>query len=590
MADIVHGRDDLTASAAAPSATAKKPAGPTTALGERPPRTDVGTLVLHWATAIAFTVSLFTGIRIAADALSAPVSKWLSPILPQGEIWTWHFLAGLTLFFCAAAYLIYVRRSGLAARNALKKTRVMAMPVANKMRFGGLNVALHWAAYAIIVTMTVTGVILYFGFGGWFVTIHSYVAFIGLAYIFIHILAHYLFGGWWQIFRVFRPAKLVLTEAVKPKPLLIAAAVAVVFTAGVAATDWATRDTLVITKIEGEPKLDGILDEAIWGKARPVTIHTQQGANLGGSGESTVEVRAVHNGDTVFFAFKWSDPTRSLRRLPMIKKEDGWHVVDDRAARMDVVDFYEDKLSVIFSDKPSLGGAGVANLGPQPLPADKPKPLNERGFHFTTDGSYVDMWQWKASRGGMLGRVDDQYIGPPYEPSKDDAAYMARYQGGYWNDPGKAIYSYNYKFYKKDYTGPVEVVKLPKDWKKTLAQLGKFDLDPNSSDDENSRWNMLEDEVQPYSKEVDATIPVGTVMPGVLIAGKYEGDRGDLVGGSRWKDGYWTLETARKLRTGSKYDKDFVAGKDIYMWVAVFDHTQTRHTRHPRPVRIVTQE
>src|SRR4029077_16339122 len=100
---------------------------------DKPPRTDVGTLVLHWATAIAFLVSLFTGIRIAADALSAPVSKWLSPILPQGEIWTFHFYAGLTLFFCAAAYLIYMRRSGLANRNALKKTRVMVMPVASKM-------------------------------------------------------------------------------------------------------------------------------------------------------------------------------------------------------------------------------------------------------------------------------------------------------------------------------------------------------------------------------------------------------------------------------------------------------------------------
>lgn len=590
MADIVHGRDDLTASATARSAAAKKPAGPATALGEKPPRTDVGTLVLHWATAIAFIVSLFTGIRIAADALSAPVSKWLSPILPQGEIWTWHFLSGLTLFFCAAAYLIYMRRSGLAARNALKKTRVMAMPVANKMRFGGLNVALHWAAYAIIVTMTVTGVILYFGFGGWFVTIHSYMAFIGLAYIFIHILAHYLFGGWWQIFRVFRPAKLVLTEAVKPKPLLIAAAVGVLVTAAVAATDWATRDTLIIIKVDGEPKLDGILDEAMWNKARPVTIHTQQGANLADSGESTVEVRAVHNGDKVFFAFKWNDPTRSLRRVPMIKKEDGWHVLDARTGRNDVVDFYEDKLSIIFSDKPALGGAGVANLGPQPLPADKPKPLNERGFHFTTDGSYIDMWQWKASRGGMLGRVDDQYIGPPRDVSADEAAYKARYQGGYWNDPGRAYYSYNYKGFAKDYQGPVEVVRLPKDWKRTQDRLGKFNLDPNSSDDENGRWNMPMDDTEAYTKEADAKIPVGTVMPGVLIAGNYEGDRADLVGGSRWKDGYWTLELARKLKTGSKYDKDFVAGKDMYMWVAVFDHTQTRHTRHARPVRIVTQE
>ena len=590
MTDIAHPRDGHSTTSA-PAARPKVAKAPPQALpSERPPRTDVGTLTLHWVTAIAFVVSLFTGIRIAADALNAPFSKWLNPILPQGEIWTWHFLAGLSLFFAASTYLVYVRRSGLSNRNALKKTRVMVMPVASKLRFGALNVALHWAAYLIIVVMTVTGVFLYLGHGGWIVSVHSYTAFIGLTYIAVHVVAHYLFGGWWQVFRVFRPARLVWTEAVKPKPVLIAVGVGALVIAGIAAADWATRDTLVVTRVEGEPKLDGVLDDAIWTKARPVTIRTQQGENFGGPGESTVEVRAVHNGDKVFFAFRWTDPTRSLRRLPMIKKEDGWHVIDPRAGRMDVVDFYEDKLSIIFSDKPALGGAGVANLGPQPLPADKPKPLNERGFHFTTDGSYVDMWQWKASRGGMLGRVDDQFIGPPYEPSADDKVYKARYQGGYWNDPGRTIYSYNFKFIPKDYQGPVEVVKLPKDWKKTQDQLGKISFDPNTSDDESSRWNMFEDEVIPYSKEEDAKIPVGTVMPGVLISGKYEGDRGDLIGGSRWRDGYWTLEVARKLKTGSKYDKDFVPGRDLYMWVAAFDHVQTRHTRHARPVRIITQE
>ena|SRR5215217_3439092 len=591
MADIVHARDGLPSAGTARLKSAPKPAHAEGTSGAAPPRTDVGTLVLHWTTAIAFTVSLFTGIRIAADALYAPVSKWLSPILPQGQIWTWHFLAGLTLFFCAASYLIYMRRSALANRNALKKTRVMVMPVASKMRYGGLNVLLHWAAYLIIGIMTVTGIFLYLGHGGWLVQIHSYVAFIGLAYIFVHALAHYLYGGWWQVFRIFRPAKLVLTQAVKPKPLLIAVGAAIVVTAAVAATDWATRDTLIIAKVDGVPKLDGVLDEPLWNKARPVTIHTQQGENFaGGSGETTVEVRAVHNGDKVFFAVKWADPTRSLRRLPMIKKEDGWYLFDKRASRMDVVGFYEDKLAILFSDTADLGGSGVSNLGPSPLPADKPRPLNERGFHFTNDGSIKDLWQWKASRGGMLGRVDDQFMGPPYEPSKDDAAYMARYQGGYWNDPGRTIYSYNFKFFKKDYEGPVEVVKLPKDWKKTQDQLGKISFDPNTSDDENSRWNMFEDEVQPYSKEEDAKIPVGTVMPGVLISGKYEGDRGDLLGGARWKDGFWTLEIERKLKTGSKYDKDFVPTKNLYMWVAAYDHVQTRHTRHARPVRIVTQE
>jgi len=96
MADIA-ARDGLPAASAARPTIAARAAGHVGERTDKPPRTDVGTLVLHWATAIAFLVSLFTGIRIAADALHAPVSKWLSPVLPQGQIWTWHFLAGLTL-------------------------------------------------------------------------------------------------------------------------------------------------------------------------------------------------------------------------------------------------------------------------------------------------------------------------------------------------------------------------------------------------------------------------------------------------------------------------------------------------------------
>jgi len=46
-----------------------------------------------------------------------------------------------------------------------------------------------------------------------------------------------------------------------------------------------------------------------------------------------------------------------------------------------------------------------------------------------------------------------------------------------------------------------------------------------------------------------------------------------------------TPAAAGRHDTGSKYDQPFVPGR-----VAVFDHTQTRHTRHPRPVRITVEE
>jgi hypothetical protein len=282
-----------------------------------------------------------------------------------------------------------------------------------------------------------------------------------------------------------------------------------------------------------------------------------------------------------------------MRRIPLIKREDGWHILQgshDRADRADVNDFYEDKLAVGITTTPTFGGGGSSYLGAKPL-GDKAAPLHARGYHYTTDGTLVDVWQWKASRGGHLGFVDDQYFAEPREMTPAEAAGKARYQAGYWNDPGRAFYSYNYKGQPPGgYRGTVEVVRLPIDVQKTVKELGKFDLNPDSVDEEGSKWWLFEKETVPYSKELDARIPVGTVIPGVLIMGDYEGDRSQIRGAARWKDGYWTLEMSRDLKTGSKFDHDFAPGRDLYMWLNVFDHTQTRHTRHQRPIRIVVKE
>src|SRR5437016_1571502 len=165
-----------------------------------PPRSDVGTVVLHWTVTIAFLVTLFTGIRIATFGSVVPrFSQWLAPILPQGEMWTWHFFAGLALFFCASAYLLYMMRGGLGPRNALKRLRALLMPTAPKMRWRAVNVGLHWFVYALILLQTITGVILYLGYGGWWIWVHSIAAVIGLAYIFLHVVTHYFYGGWWQL-------------------------------------------------------------------------------------------------------------------------------------------------------------------------------------------------------------------------------------------------------------------------------------------------------------------------------------------------------------------------------------------------------
>jgi hypothetical protein len=592
MVDIVHARDEHPASGSKPAmgdrdagsgATKRRPQ-------DAPPRSDVGTIILHWATAVALITCLLTGLRVGTFGWVSPrFDMWLSPILPQGELWTWHFFSGLGLFFCASAYLIYVYRGGLTPRNALKKLRIMLIPTAGRMRWDAINVALHWVAYVLIVIMTATGILNYLGFGGWWVWIHAVTALVAFGYIFLHVLTHYLYGGWWQLFRLFRPAELVITKAARSYPLLLGTAVGLATMAAMAGIDWTSRDTLVVAHVNGAPKIDGVLDDPVWTMARPVTVRTEQGANLGGTGESLVEIRAVHDGSKIYFAFRWEDPTRSMKRTPLIKQADGWHMLASRSDVADVYDFYEDKLAIGFSRSPTFGSGESTYMGTDPLPG-LPKPLHGFGYHYVAEGNVMDVWQWKASRGGHLGRVDDQYFDTPREPLPDEAAGKARYQAGYWNDPGRAFYSYNYKSEPPGgYRGPVGIYRLPKDWKAMVAALGSNRLDPTTSDDEGSHWWMTEEESVPYSPEADAAIPVGTVMPGVLISGDYEGDRADIHGAAKWKDGHWHLETVRALRTGSKYDQDFIPGQDLYMWVNVFDHTQIRHTRHMRPVRIVTQ-
>jgi len=554
------------------------------------PRSDAGTVLLHWLSAVTLLVSLLTGIRIASDNPEAIVSRWLTPILPQGEIWTWHFLAGLALFFCGTSYLLYMRRSALSRRTAPKRLKVLLLPAAFKLKLAALNVALHWMLYCLVLVLTGTGIALYIGYGNWLIYIHSTAAFLTLGYIPVHVLSHYLMGGIWQLLRIVRPVPLVLTRTMRSRPLLLGTAGGISMVAAIAATDWTTRDTLVMRRVPAAPDPGLLLDDPVWRTAGPVRVRTSQGINLGGTGESLVEIRALHDGARAYFAFRWEDPSRSVRRLPLVKRADGWHHIGNNPYIDDVTDFYEDKFAVIFSTSAAFGSGGIAHFGHKPI-ADMPGSRNGRGLHYT-DGHMVDMWQWKPSRGGLNGHVDDMYIGPPREPTPKEVEMVNRYQAGYWGDPGDTPYTYNFALLKpSEYNyGPVPILRLPKDLDAVTKAMGKWNPEEGGTVEEGSKWWMFPEESVPYSPEEDAKIPVGTIIPSVLITGKREGDRYNVRGEARWVDGHWILIGSRDLKTGSKYDQDFVPGKDLYMWVAVFDHTQTRHTRHTRPVKIVTEE
>jgi hypothetical protein len=478
--------------------------------------------------------------------------------------------------------------------------------------------------------------------------VHWYAAWMVPGFALLHILIHVRIGGVSQLLRIFRPERLppppprlnavelltLLTEktsatarksmnapaaqlpsdqplqgdrprrrevqgtvrnasrrrngTLQANPFVVATAIAITGASAVVATDWLAVDSLQVHRIANmdAPILDGDTSDPVWHSVQPFSLMTNQGGNFDGRGESRVEIRAVHDGTWAYFLFTWEDPTRSLKQLPLIKRIDGWHLLHDGYERGDERAFNEDKFAVLLTTSDvDLAGDRTFHASPQPIPG-APATMTGRGLHFTTTDTYVDVWQWKATSSGPTGWMDDDHFGPPLQPTPMQANNAVPYRGGFAPDPGTANYSNNFErpTEASDSDAFVAPRRLPRDLTATLSRMGQLSLDANVGESDGARWFMTEAETLPYVQEVDRLIPIGTVIPGVIISGDFSGDRADVRCAARWASGHWSLEVARRLDTGSEFDVPIKTG--VFMRVAAFDHSQIQHTRHVRPIRL----
>jgi ethylbenzene dehydrogenase len=372
-------------------------------------------------------------------------------------------------------------------------------------------------------------------------------------------------------------------------PFVVAAAVAITGASIIVATDRLAVDQLQIHRIASveAPVLDGDTSDRAWRNVQPFSVMTSQGGNFDGKGETKIDIRAVHDGTWAYFLFTWEDPTRSLKQLPLIKEIDGWHLLQNGHETGDEHDYNEDKFSVLLTTLDvTLAGDRTFHASPHPIP-DAPATMTGRGLHFTmSEGVYADVWQWKATSGGPTGWMDDDHFGPPLDPTPMQVSNVVPYKGGFSPDPGVANYTENFVIGTAAVGGDRMITprRLPKSLAATTAAMGEIDIDPNHGESDGARWFMTEAESVPYSPEQDARVPVGTVIPGVVVAGDFSGDRADVRCAARWASGHWALEVARRLDTNSRYDIPLQTG--VFMRVAAFDHNQIRHTRHVRPIRL----
>lgn len=533
-------------------------------------RSDLPTVILHWFLALTLVVSLATGLQVSASSPDALWSQKLRRMLPQGAVLSWHLYSAAALCFGAIAYFSFVWRAGVFARVRPYISSLTAPR--HNARWHGINRALYWVAFGCIGIEAITGSMLYFTPGllarQMVSAVHHWAAWLLIAYTMMHVLAQFVLGGTRQILKILTPRIAYLGAGI------FALGISAVVIAVILPVNRAWIEPLTFARVTEAPVIDGDPGDTVWQKAVPVEIHTTDGMNLPG-GEVTVRIRAMHDDAYAYLLFEWRDSTRSQKHLPLLKTADGWKVLENQYSSQDEVDFYEDKFAVMLSTSAEIGG-GATQLGPNPLPG-KPGSPHQRGLHYTTDGRIVDVWHWKSVRTGPLKQMDDNYFGPPLPPSGKAGE---RYTGGYTQDP-KEGGGFDQNWIKRDRSPFVTPKRLPKELDKVQARFAGDKLDPKRSD--LGQWWMALEETVPYTPELDR-YPVGTIIPSVIIDKPFAGDRGDVTAVGVWKDGWWRLEVTRKLNTQSEFDLPITSG--IYLWVAVFDHNQTRHSRHLHPVRI----
>ena len=544
---------------------------------DRPkPRADTPTVLLHWTLFLVLLGSLATGFRISADRLDGGWASALVAVLPQGDVFRWHLLAGFAVTLVMLAYATFLFVAGVRRRVALERGTLAALTgSSSRRRLKSANRLVYWLGFVLLALATGTGIAHYlmppFVPQETLLLVHRASAWSLLAYTLLHVALQATAGGFDGVLKILKPRARYGLAA------LAATGVAVLAGGAILSLDRTSLQTLEVAGVEApDITLDGQLDEAVWRTGEPLAVQTSRGVNHD-DGEVRIDVRAVHDGETLHIAFEWPDETRSQKHLPLVKGEDGWRVLQERYGMQDENRFYEDKFAVMWGREARAAGNGTVHMGARPLD-DKPGPSGGRGLHYTTDGGIVDVWHWKSVRTGspLAQRMDDNYFGPPMEVDPE----KSRYTGGYAQDPSDGGgYTMNWQSFEE---GVVEPKALPAD-PATLERLGDVDTDPAASDD--GEFWLAESETVPYDEALD-DYPVGTVMPSVIVAGPHEGDRGDVVAAADWHDGRWTIEARRPLRTGSEFDLTFDPDEPLHLWLAAFDHAQTRHTYHLRPIRV----
>ncbi len=313
---------------------------------------------------------------------------------------------------------------------------------------------------------------------------------------------------------------------------------------------------VIAVKAAAAPKLDGVADDAVWKDAPVLSFKAIKGVNFkDNKGETQGTLQVAYSGDMLYMLITYDDPTYSVRRSPYQKQADGtWIKLKDPADKGgDNNVYYEDKMAVIWNIDGKIFGFNERFSCQAACHAGEPgKPY---GNKYTGDDEEIgDMWHLKYVRTGVIGQTDDQYLdNTPFDPVKAKEA-------GRKSDPKTG--------------GGYEDVKLVNGKPEFMNKDGK------SASSGGTYYLKAEDKVA----FDDSKFKAGDEVASIIVA-PFTGDRGDIATSAKWANGKWTIEMARKLVTGSKFDVNFNdLAKTYGFGMAFFDNAQVRHAYTQEPL------
>jgi hypothetical protein len=289
---------------------------------------------------------------------------------------------------------------------------------------------------------------------------------------------------------------------------------------------WSDHE-LIITATHVKKAPTG-LDDRVWEKASAVLIPMNGRESLDGK-EETVFTKVVYTDDSIYFLFKWNDPTKSVTSRP-------WKFDGDKWIRLKGD---EDRITLLFEasriNQFATKGCVVACHGPGYAPK------KEWTFATKTATEAGDLWDWRA-----VGSA-------PCDCAVDGWLTVAGYNGVY---------------------GARKKTGLRID----AGQGGGF---KNQTEDESKPLYMQDPTKKPSTPEIllkeeavkitDYSIfKTGDVIPFVCPM-KFAGSRFDVKAVSRYAHDGWTVMLYRKLDTGHDNDVVFNPMKHYAFAMALFD-------------------